>query len=124
MLTLAGASLACLALAVHKESRGESMQGKVAVAMVLLNRADGDTTKICSELKRPGQWVWYKKSNSLALVKDQESINAAKEAAKLYPFSNLNNIEYFHSKKVKPYWIRSAKLQYVIGNHKFYSARI
>ena len=59
-------ALRCLALAVYFEARGESIEGKAAVAHVVVNRAReaGFPDRVCDVVQqggeqRPCQFAWY-----------------------------------------------------------------
>lgn len=51
----------CLAIALWHEARGEPLEGRRAVAEVILNRRDSgrfpDT--VCESVTQPGQFVWF-----------------------------------------------------------------
>jgi spore germination cell wall hydrolase CwlJ-like protein len=49
-------AILCLALTVLHESRGEPIEGQVAVAQVILNRAGGDVNNVCAVVNAPGQF--------------------------------------------------------------------
>ena len=58
--------LRCLALNIHFEARGESDQGKIAVAVVTLNRVKSKRfpSTICGVVKQKNQFSWYESDKS------------------------------------------------------------
>jgi len=48
----------CLALNVYSESRGEPVDGQIAVAQVTMNRADQAEEKVCDVVFQKGQFSW------------------------------------------------------------------
>jgi N-acetylmuramoyl-L-alanine amidase len=53
----------CLTTAVYKEARGESLQGKKAIALVILNRSKHKNypDKVCKVISQHMQFPWYAK---------------------------------------------------------------
>jgi len=118
----------CLADNIYYEARGEGSGGKVAVAMVTLNRTSDPRfpKDICGVVKQKSvkgcQFSWFcslpnggKKSKHYA-----DSIRTA-----LYVYSNYDWLEdktkgalFFHAKHVNPQW--NLKRTITIGNHIFY----
>lgn len=114
----------CLAKNIYFESRGEPLQGKLAVAKVTLNRTRHEDfpNSICKVVYQPGQFSWTAKRRHV--IKDsrawQESLEIARDAlatglSELRGFSAI----YFHSGRKPPGW--RGRLVARIGNHRFYS---
>lgn len=117
--------LDCLAKNIYFEARGESRQGKIAVAQVTLNRVKhpGEFSKtICGVVYQKDQFSWTNLPK--ATVKDiqqwEESLHIAQGILRGKIFLENFDALYFHANYVKPQW-RSTK-QYIrtIGKHIFY----
>ena len=56
------ADIVCMAQLIHDEARGESMEGKEAVAQVVLNRVrDGRFGRgVCGVARKPGQFSGWR----------------------------------------------------------------
>ena len=48
----------CLAIAMHKEARGEGREGMLLVGNVVLNRANKHKKRVCSVVYEKGQFSW------------------------------------------------------------------
>jgi hypothetical protein len=119
----------CMALAIHAESRGEPYEGKVAVASVIMNRANSNGTDTCAEITKPYQFPWAKQK--IRKVKDDYILQTALPKDSTWePIIELaeqvmdgrkeviKGIMSFHNIFEQPKW----KLKYArrIGNHHFY----
>ena len=121
----------CLAQAVYHEARGEGERGKIAVAMVTLNRVKHpkfpDT--VCDVVFQPNQYAWTKSGR--ARVRDREawdeirglaqSLMITYHVAGITPHTDLaplDNALFFSANGFK-----SKRMKHVatIGAHKFYS---
>ena len=114
--------LDCLARNVYYESRGESREGKLAVALVTLNRADSPKypNSICQVVYQKNQFSWTKKYAKINTnsIQWRQSKDAAIEAFMNREILGTFKATHFHSTKVSPRW----KLRKVakIGSHIFY----
>ena len=118
----------CLATAVYFEARGESVEGPLAVAHVVMNRAASGRypPDWCSVVKQPaqfsfvrnGQFPWID-TNSAAWARAQGVARMA--VANVVP-SLDPDVLWYHATYVAPSWGR--RLSYVekIGLHIFYRA--
>lgn len=103
-----------------------------------MNRANGDSRRICEEVFRPYQFSWTnrllnipeKKRQSFAFkekLKDDKAWKQSVEIAKLtlLGFIEWKNVTHFHTKYVRPAWANSKDfiLVAVIGDHRFYRQR-
>lgn len=110
----------CLAKNIYYEARGESLQGKIAVGLVTLNRRDHKNypKSICGVVYQKNQFSWTKHYKGVKLNKEQW--RQAQEAATFsLVYRDLSfTATHFHNKTVKPKWqlTRVAK----IGGHVFY----
>ena len=112
----------CLARNVYYEARGESKQGKLAVALVTLNRVDNENypKSICSVVFQKYQFSWTTKwrPSKLDKVEWKLSKDAAFEA-----YTNRDSLgsfkaTHYHNLTVNPNW--GLKRLTKIGNHIFY----
>jgi len=120
----------CLALNAYHEARGEGFAGQVAVNQVAMRRAGLDYRRVCYEIYKPHQFSWTKNrprnSGTLptgtawkaALIVAEVALVWAADPRSFPDFSN--HATYYHSYKVKPYWIRGLELVATVGDHKFY----
>lgn len=113
----------CLVRNVYQEARAEPYKGKVAVALVTLNRTKSDRfpSTICGVVYQKGQFSWTKNYSKVKVHAGQWQ--DAKDAA-FAAYMGLDtlgsfNATHFHNNKVNPGW----KLKKVakIGNHHFYA---
>ena len=124
--------LDCLAAVIYHEARGESYQGKYAVADVTMNRVENpDYPKsVCAVVSEAGQYSWYSKKKGLKIPskkKAQEAWDDSKEvAAKAMERRNLavsKNVLYCHAKRARPSWAKKKIRVANIGGHIYYSER-
>ena len=116
---MTSAALLCLAMAVWQEARGESLEGQVAVAYVVHNRANGDADKYCQVIAKKGQFSWYKKPKSVSKTSKAwvKALTVANTFSR-YPDMTRGS-KYFHAVYADPKWRRFKRIA-VIGNHVFY----
>ncbi len=110
----------CLAAAVFFESRGEPLEGQLAVAQAILNRVEsgryGDS--VCAVLHAPGQFSFNTARHPAA----GDDWNAARGIAAVAMAGMWRDVAdgatSFHAARVRPGWhmVRVAQ----IGNHVFY----
>ena len=114
------AELDCLATAVWFESRGETLEGQLAVAQAVVNRAkSGRWGKgICGVIKAPRQFNF----NAARVQRSTATFTTALSVARIAATGLWHDIaagaHSFHSARLNPGWrlARVAK----IGNHVFY----
>ena len=108
----------CLVKNIYMEARGESKQGKIAVARVTLNRVSHpDYPKsICKVVYQPKQFSWTIKPSKAKINPEEwfQSIDAASIAYNTKGFKATH----YHNFTVKPKW--GLKKIAVIGQHIFY----
>lgn len=125
MTPLLAKALLCLALNNYHEARGEPIQGQVAVAQVVLRRANYDERRVCREVYRHKQFSW---TLSPRRPKDaaawERAVYAARVAflwARGAPGPDYSRgATHYHTKAVEPYWSRRMTQVAVIGEHEFY----
>jgi spore germination cell wall hydrolase CwlJ-like protein len=123
-LEIDDAELNCLAIGVYYESKGEPLEGQLAVAEVILNRAESGRfpRSVCGVLKQRGQFSFVRGGQ---LPQPPEGARAWKTALAVARVargdiwdSKVSNALYFHARYVSPGW-RRARVGSV-GNHIFY----
>jgi len=120
----ADAELNCLAIGVYYESKGEPLEGQLAVAEVILNRAKSGRfpASVCGVLTQRGQFSFVRGGR---LPQPPASARAWKTALAVAQVarddawdSRVSNALFFHARYVSPGW-RKARVGSV-GNHIFY----
>jgi N-acetylmuramoyl-L-alanine amidase len=118
----------CLATAVYFEARGESVEGQLAVARVVMNRASSGRypPDWCSVVKQPAQFSFvrhgefpYADTNSDAWKKAEAVAQLA--AANVVP-SIGSDVLWYHATYVAPSWGHRLNMAEKIGLHIFYRA--
>ena len=120
----------CLAVAVYHEARGESLEGQLAVANVIINRTNSPKypDSWCEVMKQPWQFSFVNprtgrypavNTNSQAWNNAQAiaRIAASRTAAEVDP-----DVLWYHADYVAPSWGKRLKLVEKIGTHIFYRA--
>jgi len=118
----------CLATAVYFEARGESLEGQLAVAHVVMNRASSGRypSDWCGVVKQPAQFSFvrhgefpYADTNSDAWKKAEAIAELA--AANVVP-SVSPDVLWYHADYVAPSWRHGLQEVQQIGAHIFYRA--
>ena len=120
----------CLATAVYFEARGESLDGQLAVARVVMNRAASGKypPSWCATMKQPWQFSFVNPhtgqypsvdSNSDSWRKAEAIARLA--AANIVP-SVSTDVLWYHADYVAPSWRRNLTEARKIGQHIFYRA--
>jgi N-acetylmuramoyl-L-alanine amidase len=108
-----------LARLVHAEAKGEPYAGKVAVALVVLNRVKSekfpDTIKEVIYEERQFEPV---ENGSIHEPAGEESKKAVKEAIALEGQDD-GSLFFFNPDKTNSKWLRTRTVTAVIGNHRF-----
>jgi spore germination cell wall hydrolase CwlJ-like protein len=118
----------CLANAVYFESRGEPVEGQLAVAQVVLNRAASGRypADLCEVITQKAQFSFIRHGRFPAADKASRAwrkavavaeIAQAKLAASVVPSDCL----WYHASYVSPQWGERLNRQAQIGMHIFYS---
>lgn len=120
--------ISCMANSIYYEARGESYEGKLAVATVIMNRTNSDKfpSSICGvtyqAVKGKYQFSWVKTTTKKKSSDDWDlSVELAKKVIfnqETHAFLQKSNALYFHSVHAKPRW--KFKKIARIGNHIFY----
>ncbi|HET9811950.1 MAG TPA: cell wall hydrolase [Sphingomicrobium sp.] len=118
----------CLATAVYFESRGESLEGQLAVAEVVMNRAASGQypSTWCDVVKQPWQFSFVRHGQFPAINYNSDAWSKAQGIARLAMANVMrsvpNDVLWYHADYVSPSW--GSRLTYVerIGAHLFYRA--
>lgn len=108
-----------LARLVRAEAVGEPYAGKVAVAVVILNRADSSLfpNTVSQVINQPGQFTPVA-NGMINKPADPESIRAVNEALMLRG-TGSGSLYFYNPKKTNNQWLRSKQVTIIIGNHTF-----
>ena len=116
----------CLAGAVYFEARGEPLAGQLAVAQVIINRAEDSRfpRTYCGVVAQPGQFSFMRGSRMPAIRTGtaawSRAVAIAEIADKGLWESEAGDAVFFHAKYVRPGWSRTKKRLAQIDTHVFY----
>lgn len=114
----------CLAGAVYFEAKGEPLDGQLAVAQVIMNRARSGRfpSSVCGVVFQPSQFSFVRGHGFPAIARGSQNWRQAVAIAKIATDdmwdSSVDNALYFHARRVSPGW-RLSRIA-TIGNHVFY----
>jgi hypothetical protein len=118
----------CLATAVYFEARGESPEGQLAVARVVMNRAASGKypPTWCGTVKQPWQFSFVRNGRFPPVDAGSDAWRKAQAVARL-AISNVvpslsNDVLWYHADYVAPSWGRRLVRVEKIGAHIFYRA--
>ena len=118
----------CLATAVYFEARGESVEGQLAVARVVMNRAASGLypTDWCSVVEQPAQFSFVRRGEFPAIDTGSAAWGRAQGVARL-AMANVvpsidQNVLWYHATYVDPSWGHRLNMVEKIGAHLFYRA--
>lgn len=117
----------CLAGAVYFEAQGESLEGQLAVAEVVINRAASGRypTSLCAVITQKAQFSFIRAGRFPQIARQTEAWRKAvavahiarqKLAERVAP-----NVLWYHADYVAPVWRHRLKRVAKIGVHIFYS---
>jgi N-acetylmuramoyl-L-alanine amidase len=118
----------CLATAVYFEARGESLEGQLAVAHVVMNRAKSGRypPDYCSVVKQPAQFSFVRNGQFPTIDEGCTAWARAQGIARLAMAdvvpSVSNDVLWYHATYVAPSWGRRLNMAQKIGAHIFYRA--
>jgi spore germination cell wall hydrolase CwlJ-like protein len=118
----------CLATAVYFEARGESLEGQLAVARVVMNRALSGKypPDWCSVVKQPWQFSFVRNGQFPAIATSSTAWARAQGVARIAMAdvvpSVSSDVLWYHATYVAPSWGRRLNLAQKIGTHIFYRA--
>lgn len=115
----------CLAVSVYFESKGEPLQGQLAVAQTILNRVESGrfADTICGVVRQPGQFSFVRRGGGLPSINHdnaawREAVAVAAVARAGLWKSVAPAALYFHARRLSPGWGRTQVAS--LGNHIFY----
>lgn len=122
---VANEELECLASAVYFESKGEPLEGQLAVAEVILNRVESpkfpDT--ICGVVKQRNQFSFVRGGRIPSVPTSssawRKAVAIAHIAKQDLADSAVSTAMFFHANYVRPSW-RGLTRVASVGNHIFY----
>jgi spore germination cell wall hydrolase CwlJ-like protein len=118
----------CLTEALYFEARGETLEGQVAVAEVILNRVDSPLypRTVCGVVKQRGgggcQFSYV--CNGKTKMREKAAADLAGRIARAMldggPRLLTDGATHFHTRGVKPGWSKRFSRTAAIGSHYFY----
>lgn len=115
----------CLAASVYFESKSEPLEGQLAVAEVVLNRANSGgrfPPSVCAVVFQKGQFSFVRGNGFPPINRNGDFWKTAVAIAQIAMNdewdSRASNALYFHATRVRPGWNRVRVAQ--LGNHVFY----
>ncbi len=117
----------CLANAVYFEARGEPIEGQLAVAEVVLNRAASGRypTDLCQVVKQPWQFSFVQSGRFPNADKASDAWRKAVAIARIAQRQLADTLPadvlWYHATYVAPGWGKRLQRQAQIGLHIFYS---
>lgn len=115
------AAMMCIMSAMYFEARGESEEGRKAVANVVINRSINQNISPCRVVSQPNQFSWYKKALQLPKSEIPEMKRLLEETVDSP--DNTKGSLYFHNLSVKPGWSKKSVSTVRYGKHKFYRSK-
>jgi spore germination cell wall hydrolase CwlJ-like protein len=115
----------CLAGAIYFEAKGEPLEGQLAVAEVVINRAKSGRfpTTLCGVIKQPSQFSFIRRGRfppiRRASPEWRKAVAIAHVALEDLADSRADAAMFFHARYVAPGW-RGLKRVAQVGNHIFY----
>jgi spore germination cell wall hydrolase CwlJ-like protein len=116
----------CLAQAVYFESRGEPLDGQLAVARVVINRAESNVfpDDYCSVVTQRAQFSFVRRGRIPEPNRGSSAWTRAKAIARIAHRdlweSPADDALYFHARHVRPRWAGRMTARATIDNHIFY----
>lgn len=120
----------CIAVAVYHEARGESLEGQLAVARVIMNRAASGKypSSWCGTVKQPWQFSFVNPRTGQFPYTDTEcdawrkAVGVTRLAIANAVPTLSNDVLWYHADYVAPSWGRRLSRVQKIGTHIFYRA--
>ena len=120
----------CIATAVYDEARGESVEGQLAVAKVIMNRAASGKypSSWCGVVKQPWQFSFVNPhTGAIPYIDTASSAWAKAQGVTRIAVANAvptlaDDVLWYHANYVAPSWGRRLELVQRIGAHIFYRA--
>jgi spore germination cell wall hydrolase CwlJ-like protein len=118
----------CLATAVYFEARGESLEGQLAVARVVMNRASSGRypSDWCGVVKQPAQFSFVRRGEFPYVDTNTQAWERAEAIARLAVANVVpsvgSDVLWYHADYVAPSWGQRLSVVERIGAHIFYRA--
>ena len=118
----------CIAVAVYHEARGESLEGQLAVARVIMNRAASGKypPTWCDTVKQPWQFSFVRNYQFPYTDQDCDAWRKAVAITRLAISDAIPSLDtdvlWYHADYVAPSWGRRLTRVNKIGTHIFYRA--
>lgn len=118
----------CIAVAVYHEARGESLDGQLAVARVIMNRAASGKypPSWCATVKQPWQFSFVRNYQFPYTDQNCDAWRKAVAVTRLAVSNAIpslsNDVLWYHADYVAPSWGRRLTRVNKIGTHIFYRA--
>ena len=118
----------CLATAVYFEARGERIEGQLAVARVVMNRASSGRypPDWCSVVKQPWQFSFVRHGQFPSIDTASSAWARAQGVARIAIANVVPSLDqdvlWYHATYVAPSWGRRLSMVERIGTHIFYRA--
>ena len=116
----------CIAVAVYHEARGESLEGQLAVAQVIKNRAMSGKypSDWCGVVKQPWQFSFVRHGEFPAVDVNSEAWRKAVGITRLAVANAVPSVPkdclWYHANYVAPRWSNNLQRVEQIGAHIFY----
>jgi hypothetical protein len=118
----------CIAVAVYHEARGESLEGQMAVAKVIMNRAASGKYpgNWCGVVKQPWQFSFVHHGHFPSVDESSAAWRKALGVTRLAVANAVQSVPndclWYHADYVAPSWGRNLTRVEKIGAHIFYRA--
>lgn len=115
----------CIADSIYHEARGEPLEGKIAVANVIVNRMKSrhfpDTACAVVYQRKQFSWTLFKSKRRHIVDYGNPHIEAiAVKALSSQLVDVTGGATHYHATYVNPFWASSKTKTFVIGEHIFY----
>lgn len=116
----------CLAGTIYFEARGEPLAGQLAVAQVVINRAESNRfpSSYCGVVFQRSQFSFVRNGSMPRIRETTTAWKRAKAIARIahegHWESEVQDALYFHAKYVSPRWSRNKQRRATINTHIFY----
>lgn len=121
-----GTEQECLAAAVYFEARGESLEGQLAVAEVVMNRAASGRypASLCGVVRQPSQFSFVRAGRMPRADRGSDAWRRAVAVARIAQAGSArmlpDTVLWYHANYVSPAWGRRLAMASRIGSHIFY----
>jgi len=118
----------CIAVAVYHEARGETLEGQLAVARVIMNRAASGRypSSWCGVVKQPSQFSFVRNGYMPSVDQGSKAWSNALGVTRLAINDAVQSVPdeclWYHANYVSPSWGRRLVRVSQIGAHIFYRA--